>query len=85
MCLIAPVQDRIWLRNIDISVKGGDRVNADGIPLYTIMNGQNALFLDQLDGVRACITLPPIGSCFFRGEPDKWMVLGTTPGNAAFC
>jgi hypothetical protein len=66
-------------------MKGGDRVDADGIPLYTITNKQKAHFLDLQDGVRACITLPPIGSCFFREEPGKWMVLGIAPGNAAFC
>lgn len=60
-------------------------MDADGIPLYPITNGQKALFLDQVDRARACITLPPIGLLIFRGIPAKWMVLGSAPRNAAFC
>jgi hypothetical protein len=77
----------VWVGSVkwNFFVEGGDRVDADGIPLYTITHWQKALFLDLVDLARPCITLPPIGTNFFPGGPGKWMVLGTAPRNAAFC
>jgi hypothetical protein len=66
-------------------MEGGDRVDADGIPLYPITHWQKAQFLDKMDRARAFITLPPNGINLFGGVPDKWIVQGTAPRNAAFC
>jgi len=66
-------------------MKGGDRVDADGIPLYSITHWQKAQILDQVCGARPRLTNPRIGKMFFRGLPAKWMVLVTAPRNAAFC
>jgi hypothetical protein len=56
-------------------MKGGDGVDADGIPLYTITHWQKAQFLNQVCGAFPRLTLPRIGKMFFRGIPAKWMVL----------
>jgi hypothetical protein len=55
-------------------MKEGDRVDADGIPLYTITHWQKAQFLDQVCGARPRITLTRIVKMLFRGVPAKWMV-----------
>jgi hypothetical protein len=66
-------------------MEGGDRVDADGIPLYILTNWQKALFLDQMNCAPAFISLPPIGMNFIGEVPAERMVLGEAPGNAAFC
>jgi hypothetical protein len=81
----APDPPKVDIAKLNFSVEGGDRVDADGIPLYSITHWQKAHFLDQMDTAHACITLPPIGIKSFRGEPNKGMVLDQAPRNAAFC
>ncbi len=60
-------------------------MDEDGIPLHKITNWQKALCLDQMTGMRPCITLPPIGLNLFRGVPVERLDLGLAQRNAAFC
>jgi hypothetical protein len=64
-------------------MKGGDRVDADGIPLYTITHWQKAHFLDQVCSARPRITLPRIGFLFGEYQPNGWFP-EAGPQNAAF-
>ncbi len=54
-------------------------MDADGIPLYIVTNWQKALFLDQMDGAHAFISLPPVGDALHRGVPAERM----GPGNSS--
>ena len=74
-----------WFCQIELHRKGGDFVDADGIPLYTITHWQKAQFLDQVCGARPRITLPRIGKMFFRGVSAGLMGSGRRSENAAFC
>ncbi len=55
--------------NQKIRMKGGDRVDADGIPLYTIMHHQKAQFLELVCGLRPRFTSPWICRMLSQGNP----------------
>jgi hypothetical protein len=83
--LVARVQKEGSSGSHRILLKGDDRVDADGIPLYILIYWQKAHFLDQMNCARTFISLPPIGIGYLGGTPAKKPVLGSAPGNAAFC
>jgi hypothetical protein len=56
----------------DFTNKGGDRVDADGIPLYTITHWQKAQFLNQGRGINPRSHLLRIGKTIIRGIPGNW-------------
>jgi hypothetical protein len=63
-------------------MEGGDRVDADGIPLQTISHRQNALFLNFRRGLAPRFTLPWIDKMFHQGVPFQmvsWEQVQETP------
>jgi hypothetical protein len=71
LCAQGTGRDHGFARSM-CTMKGGDRVDADGIPLSMIKNWQKAQFLDQVCGTRPLITLIP--KCEnIRGFPAKRM------------
>jgi len=60
----------------DFPLKGGDRVDADGIPLYMITHWQKAQLLDQGRDIIPRLTLLWMDEVIIRGVPVKRMVPG---------
>ena len=73
MCMVIPFKHGYGFNNSHCTLKGGDRVDTDGIPLYSITHWQKAQFLDHVCGIIPRITNTRISKMFIWGLLSKEM------------